>query len=75
MGAIETFLSDEEVQRLTGCKLKALQIETLRKNGLQFTLNRQEKPIVPRCVITGQQGQPVEVKPAWTPRILKMRTS
>lgn len=71
MGTIDTFLSDDEVNTLTGCKLKSLQIENLRKNGLQFTVNRQGKPVVPRCAITGRQTNAVETKPAWTPRILK----
>jgi hypothetical protein len=62
MSAIDTFLNDEEVRQLTGCKLKSLQIENLRKNGLQFTLNRQGKPVVPRCAITGQRTKSVETK-------------
>lgn len=72
MGAIETFLSKEEVKKLTGCSLKALQIDTLRKNGVRFTLNRQGKPIVPRSAIDGSEAsKKSEAKPAWSPRILK----
>ena len=72
MGAIETFLSDEELKKLTGCSLKALQIDTLRQNGVRFTLNRQGKPVVPRCAIDGSETiKKSEVKQAWSPRNLK----
>lgn len=73
MGAIDTFLSDEEMKKLTGCSYKKLQIEVLRKNGIKFTLNHQGRPVIMRSTVDGTaKGGSVDNKPAWTPRILKM---
>ena len=71
-----TFLTNDEVCTLTGCKLKKLQAEVLRKNGLPFTLNHQGRPIVTRTAIDGAaKKQTTEPKQAWSPPILRLKAS
>lgn len=46
-----TFLSREEVEELTGSTRKAVQARVLRANGIRFTLNAADWPVVPRSAI------------------------
>jgi hypothetical protein len=64
-----TFLDPEDIAELTGCKLKARQIEQLRKMGLPFWVNAAGRPVVPRSAIDGQGA--AEQDKGWTPKPLR----
>jgi len=64
------FLDDDEIAKLTGRKIKSLQIETLRKQGVPFRINATGHPVVARSAI--DKPLPVDdAKPAWTPNVLR----
>lgn len=67
------FLTDEEIERLTGRKQKLRQVEALRLMGLAFRVNVVGRPIVARTEIEGRQGSAAEPAPAreWRPNVLK----
>lgn len=66
------FLTDEEVSRLTGRKLKGAQISTLRLMGIPFFVNATGRAVVTRAAVEGG-NHPVAQKPAhsWSPKVLK----
>lgn len=65
-----TFLEDDEIARLTGRKMKGLQIETLRHMGIPFFVNATGHPVVTRSAVEGKHDdEPVKRK--WVPRVLK----
>ncbi len=71
-----TFLTNDEVCTLTGCKLKKLQAKVLRQNGLPFTLNHHGRPIVTRSAIDGTAKKPTtEPKQGWSPPVLERKAS
>lgn len=66
-----TFLDRDEVQVLTGRRMKSLQVEQLRTMGIAFHVNALGHPVVPRSAIEGKPAaKPKEPKPAWRPAVL-----
>jgi Domain of unknown function (DUF4224) len=47
------FLTKLEIERLTGCKLKAKQCEHLKAQHIPFRLNARQEPIVTIAYING----------------------
>jgi hypothetical protein len=66
------FLTDEELVRLTGRKMKSKQIEALRKMAIPFFVNALGQPIVARAQFEpGQKNSTAEApRKAWVPRVL-----
>lgn len=71
MNEADTFLTDEEVRRLTARKLKTKQIESLRRMGIPFFVNAIGRPVVTRVAVIGGNSRPQEFVSAWTPKVLK----
>ena len=67
MNTTDTFLTDEELVRLTARKVKNKQIESLRRMGIPFFINACGRPIVARTAINGLGDKSVH-HPAWMPR-------
>ncbi|AJY05695.1 DUF4224 domain-containing protein [Burkholderia sp. SIMBA_043] len=68
---VETFLSVEEVEVLTGRKLKSKQIDALRRMGIAFYVNAAGRPIVARSTIEGKrENAPRAVRRGWEPRVI-----
>ena len=64
------FLDDDDVAKLTGKKLKAGQIDALRRMGILFYVKAAGRPVVPiSSVDPSNAATPVD-KP-WTPDVLK----
>lgn len=67
----DLFLSDEELQQLTGRKMKSKQIAWLRSEGLPFRVNAIGYPVVTRAAVLGEtNAQPAPPKRGWMPRVL-----
>ena len=52
---VDTFLNDDEIVRLTGRKMKSLQITTLKKMGIPFFVSATGHPIVTRAILEGKK--------------------
>ena len=63
------FLTDEELIRLTGRKMKSHQIRALRQMGVAFRINATGHPIVTRAAIEGRKEE-VLARPEWIPKVL-----
>jgi hypothetical protein len=63
------FLDNQELAKLTGRKIKSLQIEWLRKEGVPFRINATGHPVVTRSVIDNRSAEPV-LQRTWTPRVV-----
>lgn len=48
----QLFLTAEEVAELTGYKTRPKQIATLKRMGIAFVVNRNNRPIVARAIFT-----------------------
>ncbi|MEX3954727.1 DUF4224 domain-containing protein [Trinickia sp. EG282A] len=66
------FLSTQELVELTGRKVKAKQIEVLRRMGLPFFVNALGRPVVARAVVEGslQSSSERAVRASWQPRVV-----
>lgn len=64
-----TFLSQAEIETLTGRKTKSKQIESLRRMGLPFFVNACGRPVIARSVIEG--GRASTVPKGWSPVVLR----
>ena len=65
---METFLTTEAVEKLTGWRRKSKQVEQLRKMGLPFWINGIGQPVVAVVAIEGRKSEPAEK--AWVmPRV------
>lgn len=60
------FLTRDEVAELTGRKIRRLQADQLRRQGIPFRLNAAGWPVVARAAVEGgqQQRQAAEWMPA-----------
>lgn len=69
----DQFLTDAELERLTGYRSPKKQAAHCRKIGIPFFPNARGKPIVSRDVINGTEkaAKPKAEKPAWQPAVLK----
>ncbi len=63
------FLTEEELVKLTGRRMKSHQINALRTMGVPFRVNASGHPVVTRSSIEGRKEEPVP-RPKWTPRVL-----
>lgn len=68
------FLSQDELATLTGRKLKSLQIDWLRNEGIPFRVNAVGHAVVTRGAVEGKKDSAVE-QPAqrWMPRVVGVR--
>lgn len=66
---MSAFLEDADIAKLTGRKMKSLQIVALRKMGIVFRVNATGHPVVTWSAVEGRKEEPV--KTAWQPRLLK----
>ena len=68
----DMFLSTEELVQLTGRKVKAKQIDALRRMGIVFFVNALGSPVVARVAIEGRMdvSKQVVTRASWQPRVL-----
>ena len=67
----DTFLTQEELFDLTGCKQAKGQIKVLKENGIPFFTNIKGQPRVTRDWIHGKQYKaPQKQKKDWRPNVL-----
>ncbi|MFM0649391.1 DUF4224 domain-containing protein [Paraburkholderia bryophila] len=66
------FLSTQELVQLTGRKVKAKQIDALRRMGIAFFVNALGRPVVTRAAVEGKLVVSRErtTQPAWHPRVM-----
>lgn len=60
-----TFLTEEEVFKLTGRCWKSKQIEHLRKRGIPFEIDASGHPVVATAVVEGSRQAPPQRKKQW----------
>ncbi|WP_430230997.1 DUF4224 domain-containing protein [Nitrosomonas communis] len=63
------WLSDRDLEKLTGCKKQSLQIEYLREQGIAFRINRLGEPVVSKDAAKGVQITQ-QAKPKWQPSLV-----
>ena len=63
------FLDPDDVAILTGKKLKAGQIDALRRMGIAFFVNPSGRPVASKSSIEGKD-QAEEPKSTWKPSVL-----
>jgi hypothetical protein len=68
----DLFLTDEQVVKLTGCKLKSRQIAWLKAEGVPFRVNATGHPVVTRAAVEGRKPaeEPPQEAQRWTPRVI-----
>jgi hypothetical protein len=69
MSSPSLFLAPDDVEILTGRKRARLQVEALRRMGIQFYTNALGSPVVPVTAITGGKVEQEPVK--WRPAVVK----
>jgi hypothetical protein len=67
---MSTFLDQQELEALTGRKMKTRQIAALRQMGIPFFINATGHPVVTRSAIEGRKEEEAAKAP-WVPRILR----
>lgn len=65
----DTFLTAEELHRLTGYRHAGKQITVLTRNNIPFTLNGRGKPVVSREAYLYGKKRPKPPSPTWQPNI------
>ncbi|MFL9670477.1 DUF4224 domain-containing protein [Variovorax sp. AB1(2024)] len=65
----DLFLTDAELAKLTGFKIKSKQIVRLRAQGIPFQVNASGHPVVTRAAVEGRR-EPVEAEAGWTPGLI-----
>lgn len=64
----QLWLTDEQLEKLTGRKSKSKQIEYLKRSGIPFRVNATGHPVVTRSAV---EGKPVDNTPrGWQPRVV-----
>ena len=63
------WLSDPDLEKLTGSKKRSLQIEYLRDQGIAFRVNRLGEPVVTKDAAKGVHASVQQIKPKWQPNI------
>ncbi len=61
------FLEKEDLAKLTGRKIKSLQIKVLRKMGLPFRVNACGEPVVTVAAVEGRRDAPAPA--TWSPTL------
>lgn len=65
------FLTQEEINVLTGWKAKNKQIDTLRVMGVAFRVNGRGFPVITRAAVEGSShGRVIPVVSKWAPAVL-----
>lgn len=65
----DMFLTEAQLVRLTGRKLKSKQIEWLRHHAIPHLINATGHPVVTKAAIEGRPEAP-RTNRKWTPRVL-----
>jgi len=65
----DLFLSDPELAKLTGFKIKSKQIVRLRAQGIPFQVNASGHPVVTRAAVEGRKD-PADAESGWTPGLV-----
>lgn len=65
---MEQFLTDDELEQLTGYVRPSKQAEQCRKFGIPFFVNARGKPVVSRDAVSARAVQKPD-KPGWQPPI------
>lgn len=68
----DLFLTEAQLAKLTGWKLKSRQIQWLRDAGVPFRVNATGHPVVTRAAVEGRQPEaaPAEKRPRWQPKVV-----
>jgi sugar/nucleoside kinase (ribokinase family) len=61
------FLSEEELETLTGFRRKSKQIAQLKQMGVAFLVNACGHPVVLRASLEGRKDSKAPSKPEWRP--------
>ena len=69
MIAPELFLSDAELAKLTGRRLKSKQIEWLRAEGMPFRVSATGHPVVTRSTVEGRE-EAATADEGWSPGLV-----
>lgn len=69
MTAADFFLTDPELAKLTGFKIKSKQIEWLRDQGLPFRVSATGHPVVTRSAVEGRADETLD-DDGWTPGLI-----
>lgn len=74
MNVDNLFLTDDEVARLSGRKLRSAQVKALRQMGIPFFVNAAGRAIVARAAIEGRSAPVAEtLARGWSPSVLAAR--
>jgi hypothetical protein len=65
------FLDDDDVRKLTGKKLKAGQVDVLRRMGILFYINASGWPVVPKSAVDPQINKINQPDQPWVPDVLR----
>jgi hypothetical protein len=65
------FLNDEQIDELTGRKVRRLQCDALRLMGIPFHINMAGKPIVCRSALEGRPPAHNQKSQEWHPAVLR----
>lgn len=72
MSPDDTFLTDAEVERLTGRKVRRLQCAQLRNMLIPFRVNALGQPIVTRAALNGlPETVTTPANQAWSPGLVR----
>ncbi|WP_307702189.1 DUF4224 domain-containing protein [Variovorax paradoxus] len=63
------FLSDADLAKLTGFKIKSKQIDWLRTEGLPFRISATGHPVVTRSAVEGREDS-ATAEISWTPGLV-----
>lgn len=64
------FITDDEMLKLTGRKVRKLQIDQLRRMLIPFHVNALGRPVVARSAVTGAQPATKQAPTGWAPRVV-----
>jgi hypothetical protein len=74
--APESFLTHDEVKRLTGRNRRALQVAWLRSQGIPYFVDALGWPVVARVHVFGREPATAPkpaARPAWAPAVLSRK--
>jgi hypothetical protein len=63
------FLSEPDLVKLTGWRMKSRQIAWLRASGIAFHINATGHPIVTWAAVEGKPAPAAQNRPTWQPRV------
>lgn len=65
----DMFLTEAQLVKLTGRRIKSKQIEELRRQAIPFCVSATGHPVVTKAAIEGRAEAP-QADRKWTPRVL-----